>query len=36
LPVETIMEGGFDRLFGPRQAPPANFDDGDLEKLGRR
>jgi hypothetical protein len=34
LPVETIMEGGFDRLFDPRQAPPAKFDDGDLEKLG--
>jgi len=33
VPVQDIMEGRFDRLFDPSVAPPADFNDADLEKL---
>lgn len=33
VPVGEIMEGRFDRLFKPKDLPPAQFEDADLQKL---
>ena len=33
VPLEQVMEGRFDRLFGPAELPPADFSSDDLTEL---